>query len=256
LNNKVSTNMVSGRTRLDQFLVSRGFFTTRARARDAIIRGAVEVDGKSASKPSQNIADQAVVSVHDEEGRFVSRAAIKLRHALDYFHIDAAVGLALDLGASTGGFTQVLLERGAKQVIALDVGRGQLAPSLRSDPRVLVFEGLNARDLKPAHLPAAPDLITCDVSFISLKLALPPALELAASGAGLISLVKPQFEAGRNAVGGSGIIRHASIHRKVCGDIAAWLSAQPHWRVLGVTASPILGGDGNREFLIAAEKSR
>jgi 23S rRNA (cytidine1920-2'-O)/16S rRNA (cytidine1409-2'-O)-methyltransferase len=248
--------MVSGRTRLDQFLVSRGFFTTRARARDAVIRGAVEVDGKGASKPSQNIAEQAVVTVRDEEARYVSRAALKLRHALDHFQIDAAVGLALDLGASTGGFTQVLLERGAKRVIALDVGRGQLAPSLRSDPRVLVIEGFNARDLKPAHLPAAPELIACDVSFISLKLALPPAIELAAPAASLIALVKPQFEAGRAAVGGSGVIQDPSIHRKVCDDIAAWLSARPHWRVLGVTASPILGGDGNREFLIAAEKSQ
>jgi 23S rRNA (cytidine1920-2'-O)/16S rRNA (cytidine1409-2'-O)-methyltransferase len=248
--------MGSGRTRLDQFLVSRGFFTTRARARDAVIRGAVEVDGKSASKPSQNIAERAVVTVREEEARYVSRAALKLRHALDHFQIDAAVGLALDLGASTGGFTQVLLERGAKRVIAVDVGRRQLASSLRSDPRVLVIEGLNARDLKPAHLSAAPELITCDVSFISLKLALPPALDSAAPGASLVALVKPQFEAGRDAVGGSGVIQDPLIHRKVCDDIAAWLLARSHWRVLGVTPSPILGGDGNREFLIAAEKSQ
>jgi 23S rRNA (cytidine1920-2'-O)/16S rRNA (cytidine1409-2'-O)-methyltransferase len=248
--------MVSGRTRLDRFLVSRGFFATRARARDAIIRGTVEVDGKNASKPSQNIADQAVVSVRDEAGAYVSRAALKLRHALDHFHIDAAVGLALDLGASTGGFTQVLLERGAKRVIAVDVGRGQLAPSLRSDPRVLVIEGLNARDMQPAHLPAAPELIVCDVSFISLKLALLPALASAAPGASLIALIKPQFEAGRDAVRGSGIIRDPSIQQKVCNAVVAWISGLPRWRVLGLTPSPILGGDGNKEFLIAAEKSR
>jgi 23S rRNA (cytidine1920-2'-O)/16S rRNA (cytidine1409-2'-O)-methyltransferase len=247
--------MMSGRTRLDQFLVSRGYFSTRARARDAIIRGAVAVDGKSASKPSQNVGDQAAVSVHDEEGRYVSRAAAKLRHALDHFHIDAAVGLALDLGASTGGFTQMLLERGAKRVVAVDVGHGQLAASLRSDPRVLVIEGLNVRDLKPAHLPAPPELIVCDVSFISLKLALPPALDSAAPGAKLIALIKPQFEAGRDAVSGSGIIRDRSIHRRVCDDIAAWIAALPHWRVQGLIPSPILGGGGNKEFLIAAVRS-
>lgn len=248
--------MVSGRMRLDQLLVSRGFFSTRARARDAILRGAVEIDGRSASRPAQNVTGQATISVHGEDGRYVSRAALKLRHALDHFDIDAAVGLALDLGASTGGFTQVLLERGAKRVVAVDVGHGQLAPSLRSDPRVLVIEGLNARDLKLAHLPSAPELIVCDVSFISLKLALPPALDLAAPGASLISLIKPQFEAGREAVAGSGIVRDESIHRKICDGIAAWLSGQPQWRVRGLTTSPIMGGDGNREFLIAAEKSR
>jgi 23S rRNA (cytidine1920-2'-O)/16S rRNA (cytidine1409-2'-O)-methyltransferase len=242
--------------RLDQFLVSRGFFSTRSRARDAIIRGAVEVDGKDVSKPSQTVTGEAVVRIHGGEGHYVSRAAIKLKHALDHFRLAANVDLALDLGSSTGGFVQVLLERGAACVVAVDVGHGQLAPELRSNPRIVLLEGLNARDLKSQHLPGCPEFISCDVSFISLKLALPPALELACPGAKLIALIKPQFEAGRDAIAGSGIIRDARVHEGVCQDIAGWLSRQPHWRVLGVTPSPVLGGDGNREFLIAAEKSR
>ncbi len=242
--------------RLDQFLVTRGYFSTRARARDAILRGAVLVEGKSALKPSHNIAGEASISVRDEETRYVSRAALKLAHALDHFSIDASVDLALDLGASTGGFTQVLLERGAKRVVAVDVGHGQLAASLRSDPRVTLLEGLNARDLKPAHLPGNPGIVTCDVSFISLKLALPPALALAAPGASLVALIKPQFEAGRDAVRGSGVIREESIHRALCDDMTGWLAAHAPWRVIGITPSPILGGDGNREFLLAAEKGR
>jgi 23S rRNA (cytidine1920-2'-O)/16S rRNA (cytidine1409-2'-O)-methyltransferase len=241
--------------RLDQFLVSRGFFSTRSRARDAIIRGAVQVDGKHVSKPSQTVTDKAVVRVHEGEGRYVSRAALKLRHALDHFQLEANVDLALDLGSSTGGFAQVLLERGAKCVVALDVGHGQLAPELRSDRRIVHHERLNARDLKSEHLPGCPQFISCDVSFISLKLALPPALGLACPGAKLIALVKPQFEAGRDAIAGSGVIREARIHERVCQDIVDWLSRQPQWRVLGLTPSPILGGDGNQEFLIAAEKT-
>ncbi len=149
----------------------------------------------------------------------------------------------------------MLLERGAKRVVAVDVGHGQIVPALRSDHRVSVIEGLNARHLQLADLPNRPELIVCDVSFISLKLALLPALDLAAPGARVVALVKPQFEAGRDAVAGSGIVTDEGIHRSVCEDISAWLSTQPRWRVLGLTSSPITGADGNREFLIAAEKS-
>jgi 23S rRNA (cytidine1920-2'-O)/16S rRNA (cytidine1409-2'-O)-methyltransferase len=162
--------------------------------------------------------------------------------------------LALDLGASTGGFTQVLLERGAKRVMAVDVGHGQLASSLRADPRIILLEGLNARDLTLSHLPARPQIVTCDVSFISLKLALPPALALAAPGARLVALIKPQFEAGREAMRGSGIVKDETIHRAICDDIASWLAGHSPWRVMGVTPSPILGGEGNKEFLLSAEK--
>jgi 23S rRNA (cytidine1920-2'-O)/16S rRNA (cytidine1409-2'-O)-methyltransferase len=240
--------------RLDRYLVAKGYFTTRARARDAILRGAIVVDGESALKPSQKIAGNPVVSMREDEARYVSRAALKLIHALDHFVIDAGVDLALDLGASTGGFTQVLLERGAKRVIAVDVGHDQLSASLKADPRVQLIEHLNARDLTSAHLPSAPQLVTCDVSFISLKLALPPALHLSASGATLIALIKPQFEAGREYLDSAGIVTDMSVHERVCADISAWLAAQVPWRVLGVIHSPILGGDGNREFLIAARK--
>jgi len=243
-------------TRLDIYLVERGFFRTRARARDAILRGTVEVDGVGVSKPSRQVAAGAAIVIRDEARTYVSRAALKLKHALDHFGIDVSGRLALDIGASTGGFTQLLLERGASRVIALDVGHGQLAPSLRDDPRVQLMEGLNARDLRAADLPENPNLIVCDVGFISLKLALPPALALARPGACLIALIKPQFEAGREAVAGSGIIRDAAIHRKICDDIARWLAELPEWHVIGVVSSPIMGAEGNAEFLIAAEKHR
>ena len=240
--------------RLDRFLVHRGYFATRARARDAILRGAVTIDGRSALKPSQNVEGEAAISVNDGAIRYVSRSALKLVHALDHFGIDAAVDLALDLGASTGGFTQVLLERGARSVVALDVGHGQLASSLRADPRIILLEGMNARDLSLDHLQGRPHIVTSDVSFNSLKLAQPPPLALAAPGARLVALIKPQFEAGREAVGGSGIVKDETIHRAICDDIASWLAGHAPWRVLGITHSPILGGDGNKEFLLAAEK--
>jgi 23S rRNA (cytidine1920-2'-O)/16S rRNA (cytidine1409-2'-O)-methyltransferase len=247
--------MAARDTRLDLYLVERGFFPTRARARDAILRGTVEVDGIGVLKPSRQVAAGTAIVIRDKAQAYVSRAALKLKHALDHFGIDVAGRLALDIGASTGGFTQLLLERGASRVIAIDVGHGQLAPSLRDDPRVELLEGLNARDLHAAHLLEKPDLIVCDVSFISLKLALPPALALARPGACLIALIKPQFEAGREAVAGSGIIRDSAIRQDVCDDIARWLAAVPEWHVVGVVASPIMGAEGNAEFLIAAEKA-
>lgn len=180
---------------------------------------------------------------------WVGRGALKLLHALDHFGLKPH-GRALDIGASTGGFTEVLLARGAAHVMALDVGHGQLAPALRADPRVTVLEGVNARALPPLD---PPDWITTDVSFISLRLALPPALRLARPGAHLVALVKPQFEAGRDHVGKGGIVRDPAIRAHVCDDIAAFLGAEG-WRVLGLADSPIPGGDGNREFLIAACK--
>jgi 23S rRNA (cytidine1920-2'-O)/16S rRNA (cytidine1409-2'-O)-methyltransferase len=242
--------------RLDQFLVDRGYFLTRTRARDAILRGAVMIGGRSVLKPSQNVEGEVDISVNDAASGYVSRAALKLIHALDHFGIDVAVDLALDLGASTGGFTQVLLERGARRVVAVDVGHGQLSSCLRSDPRVTLLEGLNARDLTPDHLPGRPEIVTCDTSFISLKLTLPRALDLAAPGARLIALVKPQFEAGCEALRRSGGIRDQELHSTVCNDVATWLARQNPWRPLGIVPSPILGGDGNREFLLAAEKER
>ena len=241
------------RHRLDELLVARGLYPTRARARDAIRRGTIRIDGAMASKPAQMVAEAAQIETADPARHYVSRAALKLRHALAHFAIDAAGRHCLDIGASTGGFTQVLLEHGAAHVTAIDVGHHQLAVELRGNPRLSMLEGLNVRDLVSAHLAQPPDLIVCDVSFISLKLALPPALALALPGARLVALIKPQFEAGREAVGKGGIVADPAIHQHVCGEIRSFLEVQG-WQVIGIAPSPVTGGDGNREFLIAALK--
>lgn len=232
--------------RLDQRLVELGLAPSRARARTLIEAGAVLVDGRPATRPSARAEGRIEVT---EAFPWVGRGALKLLHALDTFGL-TPYGRALDIGASTGGFTQVLLARGAERVTALDVGHGQLDPGLRADPRVTVLEGVNARALPPLE---PPDWVVADVSFISLTLALPPALELARPGATLVALVKPQFEAGRENVGRGGIVRDPTVHAAVCERIAEFLSARD-WQVLGLTDSPIEGGDGNREFLIAARK--
>lgn len=245
------------RIRLDELLVARGEFASRSRARDAIARGTVQVDGRILSKPGQAVAENARLEVDDPARRCVSRAALKLVAGFDHFGFEPDGCLALDIGASTGGFTQVLLERRATRVIAVDVGHGQLDPSLAGDPRVTSIEGLNARDLRAADLGGdAPDFLVCDVSFISLKLALPPALDLAAPGAKGIFLVKPQFEAGREAIGKGGLLRDASLGLRIAEDLRDWLGSQPGWRAVGLCPSPIEGGDGTREFLLAAIKDR
>jgi 23S rRNA (cytidine1920-2'-O)/16S rRNA (cytidine1409-2'-O)-methyltransferase len=241
--------------RLDQLLVDRGLYRTRSRARDAILRGRVRVEGRIAGRPGQAVPPQAAIEIADEARAYVSRAALKLAHALDHFDISPAGLAALDLGASTGGFTQVLIERGARHVTALDVGHGQMAPALAGDPRVTVLEGLNARDLAMGHLAEPPQIITADLSFISLKLALPPALALAAPGAWLVALIKPQFEAGPAHLSKDGVVREAAVHDAVCRDIANWLATAMAWKVIGTTPSPLAGGSGNREFLIAARKT-
>ena len=241
------------RRRLDDELVARGLYPSRARASDAIRRGAVQVSGKVAIRAGQPVASNATITLDDAARTYVSRAALKLIHALDHFGWSPRDCNCLDIGASTGGFTQVLLERDAAHVTAIDVGHDQLAQSLRDDPRVTPIEGLNARELTMAHLHTSPDFIVADVSFISLKLALPTALALAKPGARLVALIKPQFEAGRTRIGKGGIVAGDDIHATICADIASWIESQ-EWRVIGVTPSPIKGGDGNREFLIAAEK--
>jgi 23S rRNA (cytidine1920-2'-O)/16S rRNA (cytidine1409-2'-O)-methyltransferase len=238
------------RQRLDEALVARGLFASRSRARDAVLRGTVTVDGAPAAKPSQNIGEHSIVAVRDAAQAYVSRAALKLKHGLKHFGISAEGKACLDIGASTGGFTQVLLEQGAAHVTAIDVGHGQMK---LEDPRIQLIEGLNARDLSTEHLEGPVQLIVCDVSFISLKLALPKAIALAEEGAALVALIKPQFEAGRDAVGKGGIVSDPAEHERVCGEIVAFLEGQG-WRVLGVTPSPVEGGDGNREFLVGAVK--
>lgn len=242
-------------TRLDEELVARGLAQSRSRARDAVLRGIVLVNGVAARKPSQSVTASDALTLADDSTHFVSRAALKLVHGLDHFGIDPTGRVALDLGASTGGFTQVLLERGVQHVAAIDVGHGQMAPTLATDPRVTLHEGVNARALGPEHVPGNMSLIVCDVSFISLTLALPPALSLASAGTQLVALIKPQFEVGRENVGRGGIVTDPIQHTRVCDDITAFLAAAG-WHVLGITPSPIDGGDGNREFLVAAVKGQ
>ncbi|MEO0621602.1 MAG: TlyA family RNA methyltransferase [Pseudomonadota bacterium] len=237
--------------RLDRALVDRGLVPSRARAQALIAAGAVQVAGFTVKKASLDVPLNADLAVIDDPCPWVSRAGLKLDHALTAFRLRPH-GTALDLGASTGGFTEVLLARGAAHVHAVDVGHGQLAPSLAADPRVTLHEGINARAL-PEGLVPPPDWITADLSFISLRLALPPALALGRSGTHLVALIKPQFEAGRESVGRGGIVRDAVVHRTVCEDTAGFLETAG-WLVLGLTESPIEGGSGNKEFLIAARR--
>ncbi|MEN3793565.1 TlyA family RNA methyltransferase [Fulvimarina sp. MAC3] len=242
--------------RLDQALVARGLMPTRSRALDAIKRGGVTVDGRPARKASLMVAAEAEIAVDDPAAAYVSRAALKLIAGLDAFTIDPAGIECLDIGASTGGFSQVLLERGAAHVVAVDVGHDQMHESLHDEPRLTVIEGLNARDLSEDDLEGhIPSLIVADVSFISLTLALPPALEIAGEAARGLFLVKPQFEAGREAIGKGGLLKAPGTAGAVAQSVADWLAEQPGWRVDGLIASPIEGGDGNREFLLAATKS-
>jgi len=245
------------RLRLDELLVARGLFASRSRARDAVLRGTVKVGGSVETRPGKPVDLAIDIGLDDPARTYVSRSALKLIAALDHFGLDPHGVTALDIGASTGGFTQVLLERGAAQVIALDVGHGQLHETLCADPRVLSMEGVNARDLTGDALAGVvPDFLVADVSFISLKLALPPALELAGGGARAAFLVKPQFEAGRDAIGKGGILRDPAVGPMIADDLSHWLDSQPGWRSLGVKMSPIEGGYGNREFLLGGVKNR
>ena len=243
--------------RLDQLLVELALFATRSRARDAILRGTVKVDGKPITKPGQTVARTVKIIVDDPASSYVSRGALKLIAALDYFGLDVKGRTALDIGASTGGFTQVLLERGATHVLAIDVGHDQLHESLRNDPRVTNSEGVNARALEISHLDGRDvDCVVSDVSFISLKLALPPALAQAQKDAICALLVKPQFEAGREAIGKGGILRDPKDGERIAEELKSWLETQPGWRALGLCPSPIEGGDGNREYLLAGKKDQ
>ena len=236
--------------RLDQALVAAGLAPSRARAQALIAAGAVSLDGVPATRPAARVGAGARLEVTGDPFPWVSRAGVKLAHALAVFGLDPAGAVALDLGASTGGFTHVLLDRGAVQVWAVDVGHGQLVPEIRDDGRVHAIEGLNVRELTAAHVPP-PDWIVADLSFISLAKALPPALGLAAPGATLVALVKPQFEVGPAHVGKGGIVRDPAAIAAARAGVRDFLTAAG-WTVLGEAESPIRGGDGNAEFLIAA----
>jgi 23S rRNA (cytidine1920-2'-O)/16S rRNA (cytidine1409-2'-O)-methyltransferase len=241
-------------TRADVFLVEHDYAASRAEAQAAIRAGNVSADGKPVLKPSQTIAENATVE-YRKPHPYVSRGALKLAAALDRFELSPAGLACIDVGASTGGFTEVLLERGARAVYAVDVGHDQLHSKLAADPRVILLEGVNARDLGPTQVPEEVGAVVADVSFIGLKLVLPAALKLAQKGAWLIALVKPQFEAGVGKVGKGGIVKDKSVQEEALQNIVDWLGAQPGWSVSGTMASPIAGGDGNREFLLAARKS-
>jgi 23S rRNA (cytidine1920-2'-O)/16S rRNA (cytidine1409-2'-O)-methyltransferase len=232
-------------------LVRRGHAESRARAQALVMAGLVFAGERRLNKPGAKIAADTPIEVRGKNHPWVSRGGVKLAHGLDRFRISPEGLVCLDIGASTGGFTDVLLTRAAKRVYAVDVGHGQFDWKLRNDPRVVLLEKTNARDLDARLIPEPPELIVCDASFIGLTIVLPAALALAAPGARLIALIKPQFEVGRAKVGKKGVVRDPALHREVCARIEGWLSAQG-WRVLGITESPIEGPEGNKEFLIAA----
>jgi 23S rRNA (cytidine1920-2'-O)/16S rRNA (cytidine1409-2'-O)-methyltransferase len=243
-----------GKQRADLALVERGLAESRARAQALILGGKVFAGERRIEKPGETVAEDAALAVRLPEHPWVSRGGLKLVHGLDHFGIDPEGVLALDIGASTGGFTDVLLARGAARVTAVDVGHGQLAWRLRNDARVVVLEKTNARHLTAEQIPETVDLIVCDSSFIGLETVLPAPLALTKPDAILIALIKPQFEVGKSQVGKKGVVRDPELHAQVCARIEAWLDAQPHWHVLGLTESPILGPQGNKEFLIAARR--
>lgn len=240
--------------RADTFLVAHGYAASRAEAQAAIKAGRVSADGKAVAKPAQMLHEGQHV-VFEREHPYVSRGALKLIAALDHFGLSPKDRVCLDIGASTGGFTQVLLERGAKCVFAIDVGHDQLHKTVAADPRVISYEGVNARDLTADIVTDAPQAIVIDVSFISLMLALPRALDMAARGAWLVALVKPQFEVGREHVGKGGIVRDPAAGLAAAERVAEWLASIDGWQVHGLIDSPIQGGDGNREYLLAAVKA-
>ncbi len=239
------------RQRADRLLVERGLFDSRARAQAAITAGLVTADGVVVRKPAAEISSAAVIESAPEHP-FVSRGALKLTAALVHFDLNVAGRVCLDVGASTGGFTEVLVARGASRVYAVDVGRGQLHPALRGRDEIVSMEETDIRTLDPTRLAEQPDFATVDVSFISLKLVLPMLTGLVKPRATLLALIKPQFEAGRRNVK-KGIVRDPAVHAAVCDDIVAFLGAQG-WRVGGLMPSPILGGDGNAEFFVEAER--
>ncbi len=240
--------------RADLLLVATGLAESRARAQALILAGKVFSDGKRVEKAGDLMADGAALEVRGQDHPWVSRGGLKLAHALAHFGLNPDGRACLDLGASTGGFTDVLLQHGAARVYAVDVGHGQLAWKLRQDPRVVVLEKTNARYLEAAAIPEPIGALVCDASFIGLRTILPAPLALCAPGAFAVALIKPQFEAGPGQVGKGGVVRDPALHRAICTMITDWWAARPGWQVLGITESPITGPEGNKEFLIAARR--
>jgi 23S rRNA (cytidine1920-2'-O)/16S rRNA (cytidine1409-2'-O)-methyltransferase len=242
------------RTRADQLLVDRGLVESRTRAQALILAGKVFSGERRIAKAGDTLAPDAALEVRGQDHPWVSRGGLKLAHALDQLGLSPQGRICLDVGASTGGFTDVLLAQGAAKVHAVDVGHGQLAWKLRTDPRVVVHEKTNARYLNRDIVADPIEALVCDASFIGLATLLPAPLALCAHGAWAVALIKPQFEAGPEAVARKGVVRDPTVHALVCTRVHAWWAALPGWRVLGVTESPITGPEGNREFLIAAAK--
>jgi 23S rRNA (cytidine1920-2'-O)/16S rRNA (cytidine1409-2'-O)-methyltransferase len=240
------------KSRADLMLVERGLVESRAKAQAVIMAGLVFTGDKRVAKPGDMLPADAPLELRGQDHPWVSRGGLKLEHGLTHFQLDVSGLTCLDLGASTGGFTDVLLTRGAAKVYAVDVGKGQLAWKLRQDHRVVVLEDTNARYLTRAQVPDAIDLVVCDASFIGLEKVLPAPLALTRPGAHLVALIKPQFQAGQDDVGKGGVVRDPAVHDRVCAEVRGWLETQPGWRVLGITESPITGPAGNKEFLIAA----
>jgi 23S rRNA (cytidine1920-2'-O)/16S rRNA (cytidine1409-2'-O)-methyltransferase len=246
--------MATKKIRLDQLIVDRGLAESKTRAQALVMAGHVFIGDAKAQKPGQQLADDAQVSVKGIDHPWVSRGGIKLAHALQEFSIAVADMVAIDVGSSTGGFTDVLLTNGAKKVYAVDSGTNQLAWKLRQDTRVIVHEQTSARILTDAHIPEPVDVIVCDASFIGLAKVLERPLSFAKTGAQLIALIKPQFEAGRDEVGKGGVVRDPLVHSRVCDEVEMWL-VEKRWTVGGLTTSPITGPQGNVEFLIWAQKN-
>jgi 23S rRNA (cytidine1920-2'-O)/16S rRNA (cytidine1409-2'-O)-methyltransferase len=240
--------------RVDQMLVDRGLAESRTRAQALILAGKVFSGEQRMDKPGTAVALDIPLEVRGQDHPWVSRGGVKLAHGLAHFCLSPAGRVCLDVGASTGGFTDVLLHEGATKVYAVDVGHGQLAWKLRNDPRVVVKEKVNARYLDQATVPEPVGVLVCDASFIGMQMVLDMPLKLCGPGAWAVSLIKPQFEVGP-AVAKGGVVRDANVHRAVCERMRDWWSALPGWEVLGIEASPILGPEGNREFLIAARKA-
>lgn len=245
--------MAKDKIRADQLLVERGLVDSRAKAQALIMAGLVFLGEKKLDKPGQAIATDAELDVRGRDHPWVSRGGVKLAHALAHFAFDPAGLVAMDVGSSTGGFTDVLLTNGAARVYAVDSGTNQLAWKLREDPRVIVHEQTSARILTPTHIPEPIDLVVCDASFIALSKVLERPFTFVRDGGMAIALIKPQFEAGRGEVGKGGVVREPAIHTRVCEEVSAWFTASG-WRVHGITQSPITGPKGNIEFLIAAQK--
>lgn len=243
----------AGKSRADQLLVERGLAASRSKAQALILAGVVYAGERRIDKAGEPLAASAEIEVRGPDHPWVSRGGIKLAHAVEHFAIDVTGVVALDIGASTGGFVDVLLTQGAARVHAVDVGRGQLAWKLRQDPRVVVHDGVNARYLTMDGIGEPVDFITCDASFIGLATVLPAALALAGPRARLVALVKPQFEAGPGAVGKGGVVRDPTVHRAVCDAAGAWVASQG-WEIVGVAESPITGPAGNKEFLLYARR--